>query len=98
VLDSTDKIPDLVENHEIDQIVMAVPEEKNPQLVKNILKTRLKGINVIDVPEMYQFLKEKVPLRYIKDEWFLKQDGIERSGNIFIIRIKISFIYYIFFP
>ncbi|UCC38789.1 MAG: sugar transferase [Candidatus Aminicenantes bacterium] len=88
VLGSTDKIPDLVENHETDQIVMAVPEEKNPQLIKNILKTRLKGIPVIDVPEMYQILKEKVPLRYIKDDWFLKQDGIERSGNIFVIRIK----------
>lgn len=88
VLDSTDKIPDIIENHKVDQIVLANPQDKNPQLTKNILNARLKGIEVIDMPDMYQLLKERIPIKYIQDDWLLKEKGFDLSGKIFMIKVK----------
>ena len=88
VLDSTDKIPALIEDHKVDQIVLANPQEKNPQLTKNILNARLKGIEVIDMPDMYQLLKERIPIKYIQDDWLLKEKGFDLSNKIFMIKVK----------
>ncbi len=88
VLDSTDKIPALIEDNKVDQIVLANPQEKNPLLTKNILNARLKGIEVIDMPDMYQLLKERIPIKYIQDDWLLKEKGFDLSGKIFMIKVK----------
>jgi len=88
VLDSTDKIPALIEDNKVDQIVLANPQEKNPQLTKNILNARLKGIEVIDMPDMYQLLKERIPIKYIQDDWLLKEKGFDLSSKIFMIKVK----------
>ena len=88
VLDSTDKIQALIENHKVDQIVLATLQEKNPQLTKNIINARLKGIEVIDMPDMYQLLKERIPIKYIQDDWLLKEKGFDLSSKIFMIKVK----------
>ena len=88
VLDSTDKIPALIEDNKVDQIVLATPQEKNPQLTKNIINARLKGIEVIDMPDMYQLLKERIPIKYIQDDWLLKEKGFDLSSKIFMIKVK----------
>ena len=88
VIGSIDKLMDIIENKNIDQIVLSVPEEKSSQLAQNLMEARLKGIEVIDMPEMYQLLKEKIPINHIPESWFLKEKGFERSRNNLILKSK----------
>lgn len=88
VLDSINKIPSLIENYKIDQIILANPEQENPQLTKNLLEARLKGIEVIDMPEIYQLLKGKIPINYIQENWLLKEKGFDLSNKKFMMKIK----------
>ena len=67
------------EKHRIDQIVLAFGEKASPRLTKDILSARLKGIEVIDMPDIYQTIKRRIPINYVDENWFLtnKQKAIE---------------------
>ena len=88
ILGSSDQLLTLIEKHRIDQIVFACGEKDNPRLTKNILSARLKGIEVIDMPDMYQALKWRIPINYIEDNWFLREKGFEYPKNILAMKTK----------
>jgi hypothetical protein len=88
ILGSSDQLLKLVEKHRIDQIVFARGEKDNPRLTKNILSARLKGIEVVDMPDMYQTLTWRIPISYIEDNWFLRERGFEYPKNILVMKAK----------
>jgi exopolysaccharide biosynthesis polyprenyl glycosylphosphotransferase len=53
-----------------------------------ILSARLKGIEVIDMPDMYQAIKKRIPINYVDENWFLKEKGFEHSASILIMKVK----------
>ncbi len=88
ILGTSDQLLTLIEKHRIDQIIFARGEKDNPRLTKNILNARLKGIEVIDMPDMYQALKWRIPINYIEDNWFLREKGFEYPKNILAMKTK----------
>jgi exopolysaccharide biosynthesis polyprenyl glycosylphosphotransferase len=88
ILGTSDQLLTFVEKQGINQIVFAFREKENPQLTKDILSARLRGIEVIDMPNMYQALKKRIPINYVDEEWFLKEKGFEHSTNILVIKVK----------
>jgi len=88
ILGASNLLLTLAEKHRIDQIVFAYGEQENPQLTNNILQARLRGIEVINMPEMYQNLKLRIPINYVEDDWFLKEKGFEYPKNILIMKAK----------
>jgi len=88
ILGTSDKLLTLTENYRIDQIVLAQGEKENPQLTKDILSARLRGIEIIDMPNMYQALKKRIPINYVDENWFLKEKGFEHSANILVMKVK----------
>ena len=88
ILGTSDQLLTIVEKHRIDQIVLAFGEKDNPQLTKDILSARLRGIEVIDMPNMYQALKRRIPINYVDENWFLIEKGFEHSTNILVIKVK----------
>ena len=88
ILGTSDQLLSLVEKHRIDEIVFAYREKDNPRLTKNILSARLKGIEVIDMPDMYQALKWKIPINYIDENWFLREKDFEYPKNILVMKAK----------
>ncbi|NQT81113.1 MAG: sugar transferase [Candidatus Aminicenantes bacterium] len=88
ILGTSEQLMALSEEHRIDLIVFAYKEHENPQLTKNILNARLKGIEVINMPDMYQSLKKRIPINYVEEDWFLKEKGFEHSNNMIVIKVK----------
>ncbi len=88
ILGTSDQLLTFVEKHRINQIVFAFGEKDNPQLTKDILSARLRGIEVIDMPNMYQALKRRIPINYVDENWFLIEKGFEHSTNILVIKAK----------
>lgn len=75
----------MIGNHKIDQIIVSEPLKENSSLTKELLDARLKGVEVIDLPEAYLFYKGKIPIEYVKDQWFLKSKGFglaERKNTL----------------
>jgi sugar transferase (PEP-CTERM system associated) len=89
VIGSIVDLPKVIEDHPIDMIILAEPSRLNDQITKNLLYAQLKAIEVVDILEMYQRLKRRIPVGYIQDEsWFLKTKGFNSVGNPFIGKIK----------
>ena len=88
ILGTSDQLLTFTEKNRIDQIVLAFGENDNPQLTKDILSARLRGIEVIDMPNMYQALKKRIPINYVDENWFLKEKGFEHSTSILVIKVK----------
>ena len=88
VLGTIDRLLALAEKHKIDQLINTYSSKDNPQISKNILNARLKGIEVLDMPEMYQNLKLRIPINYVEESWFLKEKGFEYPKNIVVMRAK----------
>jgi len=74
ILGTSDQILALAERHRIDQLILALGKKESPQLTKDILSARLKGIEVIDMPDMYQAIKRRIPINYV--ELVPKREGI----------------------
>jgi exopolysaccharide biosynthesis polyprenyl glycosylphosphotransferase len=77
ILGTSDQILALAEKHRIDQLILALGKKESPQLSKHILSARLKGIEVIDMPDMYQAIKRRIPINYV-----------EHSANILVMKVK----------
>jgi len=88
ILGALDQLLTFAEKNKIDQIVLALGEKENHRLTKDILSARLKGIEVIDMPNMYQAIKRRIPINYVDEEWFLKEKGFEHSANTLVIKVK----------
>jgi len=88
VLGSDDQLADICEGNKIDQIVITVSVEDKPLLSKNLLMERLKGIDVIEMVELYQYLMQRIPIEYIPESWFLKAKGFDWSDKSIMVKIK----------
>jgi len=88
VLGSIDRLQDIIQEYDIDQIVLAGIEEKDCNIAHIILDARLKGIDVIDMPDLYQTLLKKIPINYVQEKWFINAKGFERINNILILKVK----------
>ena len=71
--------------------VVILAEEDAPLSIsaEALLQAHRGGIDVVDVNEMYQRLKYRIPVDYIKDEsWFLQTKGFALANNNLAGRIK----------
>ena len=84
----TQQINSLVKEHKIDLVVNSAPIISNPLSSKAILSAQLSGTRVLDISEMYQLIKERVPIDYIQDNWFIKAKGFQRLDNSFLPKFK----------
>jgi len=88
ILGTSDQLLTFAEKNKIDQIVLAFGEKENPRLTKDMLSARLKGIEVKDMPDMYQTIKRRIPINYVDENWFLREKGFEHSANTVIMKVK----------
>jgi len=88
VLGSIDRLQDIIQEYDIDQLVLAGIKEKDRNIAHIILDARLKGIDVIDMPDLYQVLLKKIPINYVQEKWFINAKGFERINNILILKVK----------
>lgn len=89
VIGSIIDLTKVIEDHPVDVIILAETSRLSDQITKSLLEAKLKAIEVIDLSEMYQRLKGRIPVRLIEDEnWFLKTKGFNAVSNLFIGKIK----------
>jgi exopolysaccharide biosynthesis polyprenyl glycosylphosphotransferase len=85
---STDSLLEVIENYKINQVILSRPVEKNSPLAKQLIEARLKGVEITDLPEMYQFLTGKIPIKYVPEAWFLESKRFRIFEINFMARIK----------
>ncbi|MEC4675712.1 MAG: sugar transferase, partial [Nitrospirota bacterium] len=81
-------VVDLAERDEIDAIVIAITHEKSSKLLKAVVHAKTKGIEVYDMPSLYQRLTGKLPVDHITDNWFVYNHLHGMDSNIYTKNVK----------
>ncbi len=88
ILGATNKLTEIITKFGIRTIVLAIPRSRSAHITRRILEARLLGIEIMDMPQLYQRLTTKLPVQYIEDQWLLFSDGFNLLSRGYVQRIK----------
>jgi sugar transferase (PEP-CTERM system associated) len=88
ILGTTRKLSEIIARYGIKVIVLAIPRSRSKGIMRSILEARLLGVEVLDMPQLYQRLAAKIPVQYIEDRWLLFSDGFSLLSRGYVQKIK----------
>jgi exopolysaccharide biosynthesis polyprenyl glycosylphosphotransferase len=71
VLGNTSQIDEIIAQYKIGMVVVAITHEKSSTLLNSLVRLSFMGVQVIDMPSLYEFLAGKIPTDHISDVWLL---------------------------
>jgi exopolysaccharide biosynthesis polyprenyl glycosylphosphotransferase len=71
ILGNSDQIDEMIARYKIGMVVVAITHEKSPTLLSDLVRLSLMGVELIDMPNLYEFLAGKIPTDHISDAWLL---------------------------
>jgi len=71
VLGNTGQLDEMIGQYKIGMVVVAITHEKSSPLLNNLVRLSFMGVQVIDMPSLYEFLAGKIPTDHISDVWLL---------------------------
>jgi exopolysaccharide biosynthesis polyprenyl glycosylphosphotransferase len=71
VLGNTGQLDEMIAQYKIGMVVLAITYEKSSTLSNNLVRLSFMGVQVIDMPSLYEFLAGKIPTDHISDVWLL---------------------------
>ncbi len=90
VLDSAVPLTKLVLDHAIDEVIVAVRDQRGGGVpMKELLACRVAGIRVLDMPTFFERTRGEVPINSLKASWFIYGQGF--SQNITRSAVKRTF-------
>lgn len=89
------QLEEIVNNGHIDQIIVAMKEIADADLIKRLLSLKMSGVEVYSVPTFYEQTLGKIYVEHLNDIWFLNMHihgvkktiynrRIKRLGSVFI--------------
>ncbi len=71
VLGSSAQLAEIITTHKIGMLVMAITHSNPTGLLNNLVRFSLMGVQLIDMPSLFEFLAGKIPTDHISDVWLL---------------------------
>jgi exopolysaccharide biosynthesis polyprenyl glycosylphosphotransferase len=71
VLGNSDQLDEMIKQYKIGLVVIAITHGSTSTLSNYLVRLSFEGIQVIDMPSLYEFLAGKIPTDHISDAWLL---------------------------
>jgi len=71
VLGNSNQLDEVIGLHHIGMVVVAITHEKSSALINSLVRLSLIGVELIDMPSLYELLAAKIPTDHIADAWLL---------------------------
>ncbi|MCF6202804.1 MAG: TIGR03013 family PEP-CTERM/XrtA system glycosyltransferase [Methylococcaceae bacterium] len=78
--DANKTIFDIVHQHKINEIVVALDDRRSSMPVNELLDCKISGIKIIDLLSFYEREKACLDLENLKPSWMVFSDGFAQSG------------------
>ena len=88
ILENPISLEKIINDYKINDIVVTTGSIRNKQLNKILINCKMSGINIWDIPTFYEHFIDKLPVHYIKENWFLFNDGFDKMGSNIHRRLK----------
>ena len=82
VLGTSEKLLEIVENHRVSDVVIAINGAIKGETFQTILDAQEQGLEVTRMPIMYEELTQRVPVEHLESDWVIRSfvDQIRVSG------------------
>jgi sugar transferase (PEP-CTERM system associated) len=84
VLGSSKGLLQLAADKQIDAVVVAITHEKKTDLLRNLLEVKLKGIEIYDMPAVYEEITGKIPVAHLREGWVVYAPFSGLGNNMYI--------------
>ncbi|HEY5999211.1 MAG TPA: sugar transferase, partial [bacterium] len=91
VLGTGETLADAVARTGANLVILAVSQAQNAELIKNLLKLKMGGVEVLDMPEFVERATGQIPIKHVEDSWFLYSGGFELLHRPWLQRFKRAF-------
>ncbi|GKT10550.1 sugar transferase [Desulforhabdus sp. TSK] len=88
ILGTPDQLQQIAEQVRAKAAILATPRKNQARPIRMVLDARLRGMEVLEMPTLYERLTGRVPVNYIEDEWLLFADGFYLLSKEYVQRIK----------
>src|SRR3989304_8935444 len=79
---------DIVKKEKISKIIVSTYEEKHQDLISALLECKLFGTQITEMPNFYRKITGKIPIKHVRDSWFIFSSGFENVRNPFVFKVK----------
>ena len=79
IMGSCDDLLGMAQLNRVDLIVMALSERRGVFPLRDVLRCKLNGIQIMDAPSLYELAQGKLMLESITPSWFIFSDGFRRN-------------------
>lgn len=88
VMGTTGQLIEIVAQKGVDIAILAITHDRPKELVDEVIKARLNGLTITDMPAIYEELSGSIPVEHLRHDWLLFADGFSLISKQYIQRIK----------
>ena len=88
VLGRTDQLIEIAVRRKVKTAIVAITHNRPSRLIHSILEAKLKGINILEMPTVFEGLTRRVPVEHIHDEWLLFAGGFYLISKEYLQKVK----------
>ncbi len=88
VLGQTDNLGQVAAREGVKTAILAITHDRPPELIRQLRDMRFKGMNILDMPMVYERLMGRVPVQHIRDEWLIFAPGFYLLSQKYVQKVK----------
>jgi sugar transferase (PEP-CTERM system associated) len=88
VVGTSDRLIEVAQELGIRSAIVAVDRPHTPRFIRAILEARMAGIEITELPSVYERFSGRVPVQIVEDQWLLYSDGFHLLSRDYIQKMK----------
>lgn len=88
VLGTTDQLIKIASRQNVDMAILAITHDRSQTLVDRVIKARLRGLTIPDMPTIYEELTGSIPVEHLRNDWLLFANGFFLLSKQYVQRTK----------
>jgi len=88
VLGETNQLMEIAKLKRVKTAILAITHERTHELIRQLLKLRFHGFNILDMPTVYEKLTDRIPVSHVRDGWILFTSGFYLLSKDYLQKIK----------
>ncbi len=88
ILGTTSDLQAIAERYRAGLLVLAITGEKPERLFRSLLDCKMNGIELSDMPTLYEELTGKLPVNHVRDSWFVQNSLRGVRKTVYAARLK----------
>jgi len=93
VFPASHSLPEIVGRHAVDEIIVAVREQRGGVLpLRDLLQCRIRGVPVLDLAGFYERVRGEVPIDSLKASWLIYGQGFEQGTARTVVKRLFDFL------